>query len=373
MLLLMRYLVLLAFSFSCLFAIIDIASIDFGDKEEGLSGSVYGSFQTKRGNTNREEAEYGGRLEYDTNKSITWIQGSAEHDTASGYTTDDNAFVHLRHIHQIQNPSWAAEVYYQIKQNQFKNLNKRSLIGAGLRYKVFDSHDYGKLFFGLSAMDEKITYNEVDPDEHNSRASAYFSYGLDITKAFELSYLGYYQTKFDNSSDYLTSSMVEMTIHLTKVFDLSYVLEFDYDAAPALNIHNTDTRQRLSFIYRFGVDDPLSAYAQTVLYKDEAPEVTTLKPQSDRSEKKGLEGKWSGEDGYFIVSSDFKGVYRQNTGMREEGFVWKMFSTDKKNETEYIDISFVDEAGKTLRTEHYLYSRDTLVGLQGNSVKVFKR
>ena len=35
-----------------MFAIVDIASIDFLEKEEGFSGSVHGSFQKKRGNKN---------------------------------------------------------------------------------------------------------------------------------------------------------------------------------------------------------------------------------------------------------------------------------------------------------------------------------
>ena len=372
----MRLLLSLFLTFLPLYAIIDIASIDFGDKKEGLSGSVYGSFETKRGNTDKEEAEYGGRLEFDTNKTITWIQGSAEHDTASGYTTDDNAFIHLRHIHQIGDPSWAAEAYFQLKQNEFKNLNNRTLLGAGLRYKVFDSYDYGKLFFGMSAMDEKITYNEVDPNEHNSRLSTYLSYKVNINKTFELSYLGYYQMKFEDNSDYLASSMAEMTIHLTKVFDLSYLIEFDYDAAPALNIRNTDTRQKLSFIYRFGENDPLSTYAQTVLYQGEVP--ADVMDESDADEvkqvkEKTFEGKWLSEGESLTTLSGSMGVHMKEGDIYKEKFTWKRVSTAQGEPTKQIIFEFMDEEGRKLRTEYYLWSEDTLVGLMGNRVKVFKR
>jgi len=375
----MRFLLLLFLILSNTFAIIDIASIDFGDKKEGFSGSVYGSFQTKRGNTNKDEAEYGGRIEYDSNGSVTWVQGSVEHDEVLGITTDDNAFLHLRHIHRLGTPSWAMEVYAQLKQDKFKNLNNRTLLGTGLRYKAFDSKPYGKLFFGLSAMDEKITYNQVDSDEHNSRLSSYFSYAVDINDVFELNYLGYCQVKFDDSSDYLTSSMAEMTIHLTKVFDLSYVMEFDYDARPPLNIQNTDTRQKLAFIYRFGSDDPLSAYAQNLLYKETLPdkrgvyippkEYLVTATTTDTS----FTGTWVAEDENFIVLDNGTGRHTQDKGIYNDKFNWKIVSDNKTKKTKQIRMEYIDEEGRVQGVEHYLWNEDTLVGLIGEKIKIFKR
>ncbi len=387
----MRLLIILQlFIFNC-FSIVDIASIDFGEKSEGFSGSVYGSFQKKRGNTHKDEAEYGGRIQYDTNKTITWLQGSVERDEVSGVTTDDNSFLHLRHIHQIMDPAWAMEFYFQLKQDKFKNLRQRTLFGAGPRYKILDSSSYGKLFFGVSVMDEKVKYNEIDPDEHNYRMSSYFSYKLSFNKTFELSYLGYYQPEIDNGSDYRTSSIAEMTIHLTKVFDLSYLIEFDYDSVPPLGVATTDTRQRLSFIYRFGEDDPLSAYAQTMLNsrgsytEDNSTHIIAPEPESKVGDKQtsssDFSGEWIGDEEQFSIAPEGNGYYADKGGLYDEKITWKVIPAETSEglngtndqQTKLVVISFIDEEGRPGRVEKYLWSEDTLVGLLRSSVKVLKR
>ena len=374
-----------------MFAIVDISSIDFGEKEPGFSGSAHGSFQKKRGNTDKDEAEYGGRIQYDTNNTVTWIQGSIERDEVSGYTTDDNSFLHLRHIHQVFDPNWAMEFYFQLKQDKFQNLSKRTLLGMGPRYKILDSIQYGKLFFGISLMDEEVKYNEIDPDEHNYRMSSYFSYKMVINKTFELSYLGYYQPEIDNGSDYRVSSLAEMTIHLTKVFDLSYLVEFDYDSAPPQSVSTTDTRQRLSFIYRFGQDDPLSAYAQNMLNSSQSLDdvnassivAVELESKAEEVDKPSdtLAGEWNGENEHFSIALDGKGTHTYKDGLYNEKVIWKVVSTEtsegmqgaKDQHTKLVIIRFIDEEGRSGRIENYLWSENTLVGLSGSSVKMFTR
>ncbi len=356
-----------------MFAIVDIASIDFLEKEEGFSGSAYGSFQKKRGNTDKDEAEYGGRVEYDTNQTITWLQGVVEHDEVSGVTTDDNAFLHLRHIHQIVNPSWAMEYYFQLKQDKFKNLSKRQVLGLGSRYKISDSPLYGKLFFGLSMMDERVKYNEIDPDEHNYRLSSYLSYKLVVNKTFELSYMGYYQPKFDNGSDYITSSKAEMIIHLTKVFDLSYLVELDYDAQPPYQISATDSRQKLSFIYRFGADDPLSTYASTLLCDTKEASTPAVEEKLEETKKESDSEVWKSGDENLLLLADGSGTYTSKTGVYNEKIRWKKLDETKEEGTHFFVLSFVDEEGRTLRNENYLYNSSTLVGLRNDKLKVFTK
>jgi len=371
-----------------LFAIIDIASVDFGDKEKGFSGAAYGSFQKSRGNTDKDETEYGGRIQYDTNKTITWLQGAVEDDKVNGQANADNIFVHLRHIRQTSTPSWAMEFYGQLRQDEFKSLKNRTLFGAGPRYKIADSKSYGKLFAGLSVMDERIRYtdNTINPDEHNYRASSYLSYQITINDNLEFSYLGYYQPKLDNGSDYMIASTAELIMHLTEVFDMSYLIEFDYDAQPAYDVAQTDIRQKLSFVYRFGEKDPLSSYASTIInYIDSADEsidnpIHTNEEnstrQSEASVRTTLAGAWRYGDEVFSLLANGKGSYLQGDGIYEERVSWSFLSSDPvsdDNSGRVISISFQDEEGRPGRTENYLWNENTLVGLSGERVKPFKR
>jgi len=389
----MRYLFLLSFTLSHLFAIIDIATVDFKDKDEGFSGALYGSFQKKRGNTDKNEAEYGGRIQYDTDETITWLQGEVEKDEVSGITTDDNAFIHLRHIRQLYSPDWAMEFYTQVKRDKFKNVQNRRLFGIGPRYRLLDSDQYGKFFIGISFLDEKLNYteDEPDPDEHNYRVSNYFSYKLPVNEVFDLSFLSYYQPKIDNGSDYLTSAIAEMTIHLTKVLDLSYLVEFDHDSQPATDIEKTDVVQKFSFVYRFGNDDPFSSYAHNFLQSlDELDdtnssesiavevetEVEDIKDSSDT-----FAGEWSFGEEKFSIFLDGLGSYYYENGIYDEKLTWKLVSTEtqegvsgaKNQSTKLIIIRFEDEEGRPGRVENYLWSDNTLVGLSDTCVKVFKR
>lgn len=371
----MRFLFFIHFFIFSAFAVVDIASVDFGEKEEGLSGSVYGSFQTKRGNTDRDESEYGGRIQLDTKKTITWLQGEVEHDESSDTTTDDNAFIHLRHIRQIINPSWAMEFYGQLKKDKFKNLQKRQLMGMGPRVKLADSKEYGKLFFGLSLMDERINYtqNSTDENEHNLRLSSYLSYKMKVNNNLEFSLLSYYQPKVNETSDYLATSLAEMTIHLSKVIDLSYLLEFDYDTRPPQGIYKTDVRQKLSFVYRFGKDDPFSAYAHNFIQSDEEVSNQDLTPMVENGQngKRTVAGVWKYGKERFELFEDGRGSYRNADSPYTEKLQWKR--SVQENGIKVISIRFIDEEGREGRVENYLCNGHDFVGLSLESVKVFKR
>ncbi len=379
----MRFLLLLQIFILSSFAIIDVSTVDFGEKPEGFSGSAFGSFQKKRGNTDKDEMEYGGRIQYDTPETITWLQGAVEKDQVSDVPTDDNAFIHLRHIHQLFDPRWAMEFYTQAKKDKFKYLQSRTVYGTGLRYKIADSAQYGKLFMGLSAMGEKNRYthqDEVYEDEHNYRLSAYLSYTIKMDKNLEFSYLGYYQPKIDNGSDYTTSSTVEMMIHLTQVIDLSYQLEFDYDADPISNVQKKDTRQKLSFVYRFGKDDPLSSYAQNLLksYRKTSDLNASRRPaiaDKGTDSQKSFAGEWVSGDKRFSILEGGEGSLRDASGVYIEKLKWTLVLTEgSKTETaKLVSMRFVDEAGRLLRVENYLWSGDSLVTLSQNSVFFFTR
>lgn len=365
----MRLLLLLQVFILSSFAIIDVGTVDFGEKPEGFSGSLYGSFEKKRGNTDKDEMEYGGRIQYDTPETITWLQGAVEKDQASDVATDDNAFIHLRHIHQLFDPRWATEFYAQAKKDRFKYLQNRSVYGAGLRYKIADSAQYGKLFAGLSAMGEKIRYTpaEAYEDEYNYRLSSYLSYTIKMDKNLEFSYLGYYQPKIDNGSDYTASSTAELMIHLTRVIDLSYQFELDYDADPVANVQKKDTRQKLSFVYRFGKDDPLSSYAQNLLnpaLQASALNTADKSAIADKEEtKKSIVGEWVSEGKHLSILAGGKGRLRDTLSVYVEKLRWTLVPTEGSPAQGATPVSmrFVDEEGRLERVENYLWSGDSLV------------
>jgi len=387
----LRFFLLLFFTILNLFAIIDVAPIDFGDKPDGFSGSAYGSFQKKRGNTDKTEQEYGGRIQYDTANSITWIQGSKESTEVRDTKTDDNSYLQLRYIHQLYSPAFAWEGFAQTKQDKFKSLQERLLYGAGLRFRLYKSEEYGRFFLGLGAFHEEISYTDSNPDEKNNRLSSYISYEKKINKTFEISFISYFQPKLDDESDYISATLAEMTIHLTQVLDLSYILEYDYDSTPPLDVQKSDTKQKLSFIYRFGEGDPLTASAYKFLNSTEqlddmnTSKIVAVEVEVDEKDIKTASdtfaGKWKGSKEAFSIALDGTGSHTYKNGLYKEKITWTLISTDtqdgsdtaKAQYTKLVIIKYLDEEGRQGRVENYLWSENTLVGLRGHEVSKFKR
>lgn len=389
----MRFLFILFLSLSLLHAIVDIAPIDFGQNEEGFSGSVFGYLEKKRGNTQKDEVELGGRIQYDSPTSITWLQGAYEQDKVRGALTDENSFLHLRHVRQLYSPEWALEFFVQNRHDYNKNLDSGLLIGSGVRYRAYSSQDYGKIFLGTSLMFENINYIDelTDPNEQNGRLNSYLSYDVELSDVLDFSTMTYYQPKFNHGTDYYFSTFGEITAHLTKVFDLSYIIEYEYDSNPAIGLVGTDVRRRLSLVYRFGADDPFSSYAHSYLASTKeledanTSEVVAVAVETDVDEIKDetdtLAGEWVFEEERFTILLDGIGEYHYGKGLYDEKVEWTVVSTQtqegvqgaKDQSTKLVIIKYVDEEGRQTRVENFLWSENSMVGLTGSRVRHFHR
>ena len=97
----MKFLIMLVLSIVSAHAVIVIAPVDIGS-EPGFSGSIKGSFNTKRGNTNSDEYSAGCRLQYDNNVSyVVWSDLSFSYAKASSKTYTNNTYMHIRYIHNL--------------------------------------------------------------------------------------------------------------------------------------------------------------------------------------------------------------------------------------------------------------------------------
>ncbi|MEA3522721.1 MAG: DUF481 domain-containing protein, partial [Campylobacterota bacterium] len=153
----MKLLVVLLSSMSLIHAIITIVPVELGDKP-GFSGSLSGSFETKRGNTEKDEYNAGLKLRYDNNESYTiWSDLIGSYGEASGEKNTNKTYAHIRLIHALYEKDLDWEIFVQSEMNEFTSIDRRRLIGGGLRYR-FAHGDFGKLFFGLGAYYESTNY-----------------------------------------------------------------------------------------------------------------------------------------------------------------------------------------------------------------------
>lgn len=232
-------------------AIITIVPVELG-KKPGFSGKLSGSFETKRGNTEKNEYNAGLRLQYDNNESyVFWSDFIGSYGEASGETNTNKTYAHLRYIHSLYEKSIDWEAFVQSETNEFTKVEKKRLGGGGLRYN-FLHNDYGKLYLGLGGFYETINYTTtVDPFERNVRISSYLAYTKKFGKDSKVAYVAYYQPNTDNFSDHIISHAIELKVNIYLQMYLSLVFYYDIDSKPAFGVEKEDITQKTSFIFEF--------------------------------------------------------------------------------------------------------------------------
>lgn len=250
----MRTLPLLLFLLPpALFGVVDIAPVEIGEKA-GFSGNVSGSFVTKRGNTDKDEYSAGLKLQYDeASRYVAWGVLSYDYGKSSDVKNEDKTYAHLRYIRRLYGEDLCGELFVQTEQDRFKDINNRSLAGAGVRWRFFNSSEWGKGYFGLGGFYEYVDYSDaaVNPTEENARLNSYVAYTKSFASESTFSYVGYYQPKFDESSDFVTLQSLELLLPVYEKLSLSFSVELDYDSRPPAGIKKRNTAQKTALSWRF--------------------------------------------------------------------------------------------------------------------------
>lgn len=251
----MRFSSLLVFSFisSPLWALVSIAPVDIGSKP-GFSGNIAGALSAKSGNTDKKEYMLGLRLQYDQGSDyLAWGTFTYDYGESAGRKNEDRLYGHVRGIYALNGGDWCGELFVQSEQDDFKDIEERSLAGGGLRWRFLNSDEWGKGYAGLGGMYEKIDYAHplINPSENNGRVNSYVAYTKKFTGGPKLSYVGYYQPKFDENSDYVTSQTAEVIVPVYGKLSLSLVAKYLYDSRPAVGTEKRDTAYLTNIMWEF--------------------------------------------------------------------------------------------------------------------------
>ncbi|UFS62448.1 DUF481 domain-containing protein [Sulfurimonas sp. HSL-3221] len=237
-----------------LFAIVAIKPREVGEKP-GLSGELSGAFETKRGNTEKDNYSGSLQLQFDSNTTyVLWGVVRGEYGEASGVKDTDNLFAHLRYIRNIAGADIAAEGFGQMEKDAFKSIEERALAGGGVRWKVLNKKrgQWGGLFIGLGAYAEYIGYSTaVDPLERNLRFNSYLAYSLPLPDDALFAAVAYYQPKVDDANDYYIATSARVELRIYKQLYLGFRVGYNHDAKPAVGVKQDDFYQRTLFTFKF--------------------------------------------------------------------------------------------------------------------------
>jgi len=250
----LRFFLLLPLFFSTsLFALISIAPVDIGSNP-GFSGNVSGSLGSKSGNTNKDDYSLGLRLQYDEGADyLVWGTFTYNYGSSEGIKNEDRTYAHVRFIHALVENDWCTEFFLQSEQDEFKDIKERSLVGANGRWRFFHINNLGKGYVGLGALAEKIDYAHliINPPENNTRINSYLAYTRNFMESSKLSYIGYYQPKLGDTSDYITVQDLELIVPIYQKLYLSMSAKYTYDSRPPLGVEEQDTQYKTTLLWEF--------------------------------------------------------------------------------------------------------------------------
>ena len=162
-----------------------------------------------------------------------------------------DGYAHVRGVFN-RNNKFSEEVFGQTQYNAIRGLNDRNLLGAGLRYLVFDKDKYGMLIgVGLIQEWENWTHNEVQTSTSLLKTSNYISFYGDVNEQFHFNIISYYQAPLSSLLNPRVSLETNLNLKITEKLKFTSSFTIYYDDKPVVPIDNYVLKFKNGLGYRF--------------------------------------------------------------------------------------------------------------------------
>lgn len=236
-------------------AIVSMESVHLGKPRQGFSGNIDLSIDAEYGNTEKASASTGLKLEWSEDKITDFVLANYEYAENAGIKDKNASFVHLRHIHQVDEEiAW--EAFTQFSHNEFTRLNLRALIGGGARLTVGNVSAKHAIYLGLGGFYEREdldveTTAGVSATNNTLRGNAYLVLKYQFNPYVSMVSSTYYQPALDEFSDFRAIENGSLVSKLTDDLSLKLSLDIQHDSKPPPSVDQTDTSITVGFSLGF--------------------------------------------------------------------------------------------------------------------------
>ena len=251
---------LLASLTSAASAITNVETVRPGLPDQGFSGNIQLGMDGKSGNSSEQNYLAGAKLILRQDKNIWFGFADYEYGTTQRVRDTNNALVHTRWV-RLLSEKWSSEVFVQWQQDEFDNLESRSLAGAGGRYLALKNADVYSVYLGIGAFREREEYDLVSYNEttYITRLNTYLSYKHVINDNLSLVSTTYYQPNVEETSDFRVLWTLGLSVKMAENLKLQLNYQVRKDGDPPQNLEvdppivnkETKTEYSTSFVYSF--------------------------------------------------------------------------------------------------------------------------
>ncbi|PID81935.1 hypothetical protein CSB20_00445 [bacterium DOLZORAL124_64_63] len=215
----------------------------------GVSGSLGSLFSAKGGNTEKINLETGGRLDWSDGKQRLRLQIMAEYEETAGIETERNIVGHLRHNRRL-GERFSSVMFAQIQHDPFKRLERRWLVGAGLRREMVRTEKV-LLALGATPMLEIERFKEEAKSRARGRLSIFLNFSRRLRESISLQTSAFYQPLFADLGSVRGMIDVALVVEMTGSLKLKAGYMGERDSEPASGVKKNDWKTYWGLTYGF--------------------------------------------------------------------------------------------------------------------------
>jgi putative salt-induced outer membrane protein YdiY len=240
---------------SSAYAIVNVEQAIIGQPSEGMHTSLDLISNGTSGNSNTSATKANFLTLWQHKQHTDFLQLEYAYGKSGGQPDVDRAFAHLRHRTAVS-PAWAVEAFAQVGRDPFARLTKRTLLGGGMRWVMFevDKISAGYLGFGGFYEQEVITdtLGTSDPSESDLwRASTYLVLKHQFNEQVRAYSTTYYQPAFSDAADYRILEQASMLVKMAENLDLKLNLDITFDSKPPQTVEKRDLYYGVGLSFSF--------------------------------------------------------------------------------------------------------------------------
>ncbi len=188
-------------------------------------------------------------LQYKAKKDMYLFLANYNFLRGNNQELTNNMFYHLRYNRQLT-PVLRWEAFTQWQQNNITNIDLRSLVGTGPRFKVHESKRV-RLYAAALAMYEYEKDKNPKQIHRDMRSDNYVTVTYKPNQIFDLTSTTFYQPLFRQFSDFRILNQITFNIKATKHVSVSINWDYSYDAFPSVGTPQVNYTLTNGFSYTF--------------------------------------------------------------------------------------------------------------------------
>lgn len=231
--------------------VVNIENKRIYDDTSGWSGSLDGGFSAVQNSQLFYSMNFRPRVQYKTRKHYYFLLSDLNYTASQNTVYANSGMSHFRYAYRLKNGPWKWESYVQVQYNVLLDQRIRSLIGSGIRWKMYDKNKQ-RFFIGSSVFAEQEEIRTTAAINNTIRWSNYLSWFLSGKNGLSFTAATYYQPAFKDFCDIRFAGQYSIGFQVLKRVDLRLEASFFSDTRPPEGVRRTVFNTSLGFRVRLG-------------------------------------------------------------------------------------------------------------------------